>query len=84
MTVNEAQEVTSRLQLAAFVEKLYRDVVAHPERAENLSLEAYLEAMSGYLRDLPGFVRNSQWPGSAEDASWSLFAAVLAGAVVYE
>ena len=44
----------------------------------------YLEALAAYLRDLPGFVKNNRWPEPADEASWRLMAAVLAGAVVYE
>jgi hypothetical protein len=83
-TVSDALKVTSRLELAEFVDRLRSEAIARPEMVENERLEDYLEALAAYLRDLPGFVRNSGWPGSADDATWALVAAVITGAVVYE
>ena len=84
MTINEAQTVRSRLQLADFIDKLRDDARANPERVENARIDDYLKAMSAYLRDFPGLIKNGVWNGSAEDPSWTLFAKVLAGAVIYE
>jgi hypothetical protein len=83
-TIDQARSITSRAALAEFIDQLRHNVVAHPEDVENATLENYLEALAAYLRDLPGFVRNNHWPESADEPSWALIAAVLAGAVVYE
>ena len=83
-TIDQALSITSRTALAVFVDELRHEVVAHLEGVENATLENYLEALAAYLRDLPGFVQNNRWPGTADEASWALIAAVLAGAVVYE
>ena len=84
MIMSEAQTVRSRQQLADFIDKLRDEAAANPDRVENARLEDYLEAMSAYLRDFPGLVTNGVWGASAEDPTWALFAAVLAGAVIYE
>jgi hypothetical protein len=76
-TIEQALAVTSRAQLAEFVAELRREVRDHPDQVENGTLADYLEALSAYLQDLPGFVRNARWPGSAEDPSWALIAAIL-------
>jgi hypothetical protein len=83
-TIEQARSITSRTDLADFVDQLRDEVIAHPETVENATLENYLEALARYLRDLPGFVQNNQWPGTADEATWALIAAVLTGAVVYE
>ena len=84
MNVTDAQTIRSRLQLAEFIDKLRAEAAANPERVENVRIEDYFEAMSAYLRDFPGLVKNGVWDGSAEDPTWALFAAVVAGAVIYE
>jgi hypothetical protein len=84
MTIIEAEAVRSRQQLADFIDKLRDEARANPERVENIRIEDYLEAMSAYLRDFPGLITNKVWSASAEDPTWALFAAVLAGAVIYE
>jgi len=82
--IDQALGVTSRTALAEFVDRLRHEIVAHPEGFENVTLENYLEALAAYLRDLLGFVRNNRWPGTADEATWQLIAAVIAGAAVYE
>lgn len=84
MNVTEAQQIRSRLQLAEFIDKIRAEASANPERVENVRIEDYLEAMSAYLRDFPGLVKNGAWDASADDPTWALFAAVLAGAAIYE
>lgn len=84
MTINEAQTVGSRLQLADFIDKLRDEAGTNPERVENVRIEDYLEAMSAYLRDFPGLITNGVWSASAEEPTWALFATVLAGAIIYE
>jgi hypothetical protein len=76
--------VVSRDALADHVDRLAREFRERPETWENRSLEDFLEALSAYLRDVPGYLRNVQSPLDPEAPSWELFALVLCGASVYE
>ncbi|MGV3723463.1 MAG: DUF7660 family protein [Actinomycetota bacterium] len=76
--------VKSREALADHVNQLARELREHPETWENRSLEGFLEALSAYLRDVPGYLRNVRSPLDPEAPSWELFALVLCGASVYE
>jgi CO dehydrogenase/acetyl-CoA synthase epsilon subunit len=84
ISIDDARRVTSREELAEFVARLKREVITHPDDVENETLGQYLEALGAYLHDLPGFVRNNNWPGTAEEVTWALVASLLAGAVIYE
>ena len=77
-------EVKSRLDLAEFVAQLQADLIAHPEQWENADLSHFLEALSQYLVDVPGYCKNVAPDLYPEQASWRLFATVLMGASVYE
>jgi len=83
-TISEALKVTSRTQLVAFIRNLREEIIADPSQLENRTTEQYLEALEAYLNDLRGFVKNNQWPGSPDEATWSLFAAIISGATIYE
>jgi hypothetical protein len=82
--MDEPLAVQSREDLACFVEALLEDLEAHPEQWENATLHRYLEALTRYLRDLPGWCRNNAPDIHPEVAQWRLFAVAMAGAQVYE
>ena len=76
--------VQSRMDLASFVAGLVTDLKQRPEEWENPTLDRYLDALSSYLYDLPGWCRNISPETDPDKAQWQLFAVALAGAVVYE
>jgi hypothetical protein len=78
------KDVTSRLEMAEFVASLRRDLIARPDEWENADLIRFLDALSSYLEDVPGYCRNMAPDLDPEQASWRLFATVLMGAKVYE
>ena len=84
MPLDGPLEVHSRVDLASYVDELLIELQAHPEKWENATLERYLEALSRYLRDLPGWCKNNEPSIDADQAEWHLFAIALAGAQVYE
>lgn len=75
--------VQSRADFSKFVSALRSDLLAHPERWENVSLEAFLEALSAAALDIEGAYRNRKIPFS-ETASWKLQAELLLMASAYE
>jgi hypothetical protein len=78
------ESVTSREQLAEFVQSFREDLLANPQEWENQTLERFLEAFSRYLEDVPGYLKNVESSVHPEVASWQLFAIALCGARVYE
>ena len=78
------ENVNSRLDFARFVDAFRADLNSAPDDWENTTLEDFLEALSAYARDVPGFIRNTQAPVDPESPSWNLFALILRGARVYE
>lgn len=76
--------VTTREQLAGFVEALRDDLARNPEQWESVTLEKFLAALASYVEDVPGYLRNSNSSLNADDPSWQLFAILLCGARVYE
>lgn len=67
----------------AFIRQLRRDLVASPERFENLTLEDYLEALGSCLEGLHG--SGSRHPLSPDvEPSWRFFAMLLEAGAGYE
>lgn len=52
------RSVTSREELASFVEQLRSTLVSRSEVWENNTLDAFLEAMQAWIHDSPGYFRN--------------------------
>jgi hypothetical protein len=48
----------------------------------NLAVPRYLEALSAWTNDLPGWFANEGQP--VPEPSWALFATILKAALVYE
>jgi hypothetical protein len=82
--MEEPLDVRSREDLAAFIDALLADLEARPREWENATLPRFLDALSRYLLDLPGWCRNNAPGIDPEVAQWRLFAVALAGAQVYE
>lgn len=75
--------VRSRAEFAAFLGELRSELEARPDRWENVTLEAFLEALEAVAQDAPGWVTNGV-RSDVETPSWSLFARLVATATVYE
>jgi hypothetical protein len=80
----EPELVTGRLAFADLVSRLGADLRSNPDGWENPTLESFLEALSSYLEDVPGYLKNTGSDIDPEAPSWQLFAVVMAGARVYE
>ena len=77
-------EVTTRMELAAFVTRLRVDLLTQPKGWENATLDSFLGALSVYLKDVDGWCKNMAPDIDPELATWRLFAITLVGAKVYE
>ena len=75
--------VTSRADLATFVEGLATEVSDSPDAWENADLRSYLAAMAAWIEDMDGYYLNRGAP-APEQPSWRAFAEILAASTVYE
>jgi hypothetical protein len=72
-----------REAFGAFLVMLADDLRADPQGWENVSLEGFLRAWSGWVADMDGYFENLGEPTPAEP-SWQLVARMLLAAKVYE
>lgn len=81
--MTEQQLPATRAELAEFVRELARDAKRDDLDWQNPTLARYLEAMSGWIEDLDGYVQN-RGERMPEQPTWQLVAAMLSAARVYE
>ena len=55
-----------------------------PDNWENVSTQAFLEALGSWLGSADSFYRNLHLDTDANKPSWQLFADALQGALIYE
>jgi hypothetical protein len=79
----EVKTIKTREDLASFIQVLHDEFQAHHAEWENVTLETYLEALSGYVWDRDGnyINRNQSVP---EQPDWSLIGAILLAGFTYE
>ena len=75
--------ITSRGELADYIDRLREDIASNPEAWRNEDLASYLRAMAAWIRDMPGYYRNM---GLAleELPPWRVLADILVAASMYE
>ena len=84
MTLTEqAEAVDTPDDLASFALALREDLLSNPSRWENVTLDAFLEALAGWCSDMPGYFRNRDEAQPAQP-NWSLIARILLAAAVYD
>ena len=75
--------IKSKEDLADFVSALRIDLEVNPGRWENPTLEHFLEAMEGWIRDMDGYYVNSgQTP--PQEPTWKTVAHILMASTMYE
>jgi hypothetical protein len=79
----EVESVRSREDLARFVASLASEARTSPDSWENPTLERYLEALSAWISDMPGYFKNRHQE-TPTAPTWGLIAAMLLAAKVYE
>lgn len=79
----QAEEVQSREQLAAFIRTLRSDLAGGQRQWENDRLDSYLRAMASWTEDMDGFFMN-EGRDMDEEPKWRIFAFVLLAATMYE
>lgn len=79
----DISEVRALRDVAAVVQRMRADLLAHPDEWENPTLERFLEALAAVLEASPGRYANAgeRFP---EQPTWKLLAEVLVAASGYE
>ena len=77
-------EVRDRNSFIRFTKELLENYRNQGENWENNTLETFLEALSTCTEEIDGFYQNNHPDRNPEEASWSAFADILSGAVIYE
>jgi hypothetical protein len=75
--------VRTRSDLVRLTKQLANDFQENPNHWENVTIDGFLEALSGWLEDADGLYKNlnKTFP---EQPTWALFAEMLLAARVYE
>ena len=76
--------MTTRQEFQEFLEFLVSERINSPDQWENSTLSSFLEAMAGFTADIDGYFAQQGGVENAENATWSVFAQILAAATVYE
>lgn len=77
-------EAMTRVEFIKFLSELQRDLMENPEEWENQNLSDFLEAMSGYAKDIDGYYENIGQNIDVDQPTWRLFADILKGVKTYE
>ena len=81
--VEQVKSIETRDDFVVFMRQLLRDWRQHPERWENASLEAYLEAIAAWVQDMDGYYGNRGKP-MPKQLTWRGLGEILLAARVYE
>ena len=75
--------MSSKEDLANFIEAMREDLLRNPAQWENATLDLFLDAMAAWVRGMDGFYRNTgRQP--IETPTWSVFADIISAAKIYE
>lgn len=77
------REISSKEDLADFVEALCDDLKENPDRWENAKLESFLMAMGRWIRVMDNYYKNTGQP-IPNAPSWRTVADMLYAAKMYE
>ncbi|GAA3970300.1 DUF7660 family protein [Hymenobacter antarcticus] len=80
----ETSAISSRQDFVVFLQQLRSDYLKNGKDFENQNLGDFLEALSAYAADIPGYYNNMSMAVNADTASWRVFADMLRGATIYE
>jgi hypothetical protein len=81
--LTKEKSVRTREDLASFVRALASDLAANGESWGNPELGRFLESLSAWIMDMPGYFRN-QGTEPPEEPTWNLVATMLHAAKIYE
>lgn len=76
--------IRSRQDFIIFLHQLRADYLKIGKDWKNQNLSDFLEALSAYTADIPGYYNNMSVAVNADTASWRVFADMLRGATIYE
>lgn len=77
------EDVATPADAVQFILSLRQELLEHPERWENDTLDRFLEAMAAWLNHAPGWF-NNQGKTESPSPDWQYVAHMLAAATMYE
>ena len=77
-------KVTDRQTFIIFLDLLRNDFLDNADNWENKTLPDFLEALSSYTEDIPGYYDNTNQKVNADKPNWQTFADIFKGATMYE
>jgi hypothetical protein len=78
------ESIPDKNSFIIFLGNLHQDYLQNPDKWENKTLEAFLEAMVSYSENIQGYYDNTNQQVDSNIASWKVFADMLKGASMYE
>jgi hypothetical protein len=82
-TAEDAEAVNSREELVSYIQRISA-AIAGGKEVENATLDRFLEALSRWIEDCPGFFRNTGYELPGDASSWPFVAHALSAALIYE
>lgn len=79
----QLKHIETRDDFVVFMQNLLRDWRQHPEQWENVTLEAYLEAIAAWVQDMDGYYCNRGEP-LPKHLTWRNVGEILLAGRVYE
>lgn len=80
-TVADAEAVNSREELVAYIQRINAALAAGKE-VENATLDRFLEALSHWIKDCPGFFQHTGYELPQSASSWSFVAHAVSAALI--
>lgn len=74
----------TKQEFIQFINNLKTDFIENKKQWGNTTIEAYLEAMSRYVEDIPGYYKNTNQNIDLENINWKVFSDILKGSSIYE
>jgi hypothetical protein len=79
----QAEKIQTHDDLALFIQHLIQDFRTCPEQWENNTLDAYLEAIAAWVKDMDGYYRN-RGDTAPQHPTWRHVGEILLAARIYE
>jgi hypothetical protein len=74
----------TKQEFIQFINNLKTDFIENKKQWGNTTIEAYLEAMSRYVEDIPGYYKNTNQNIDLENINWKFFSDILKRSSIYE
>jgi hypothetical protein len=74
----------TKQEFIQFINNLKTDFIENKKQWGNTTIEVYLEAMSRYVEDIPGYYKNTNQNIDLENINWKFFSDILKRSSIYK